>query len=327
MALPSSAITRLDLSATFEEFDLALSRNQFIGATVFRPVEVAAQAADVGKVPIEALLKEHETRRSPGAAYNRSDFEFTTFSYATQEHGWEEVIDDRTLKTFGDIIRIEPIKTQRAIDMVLRKYEIDAATVLYDTAVWTGASLTTAVSNPWSTVASGTPIADVHAAKEKVRLGSGLEANALICNRTQFWEAFKTDEVTNLIKYWGGDDPKKVSEATLAAAMDLDYVIVAGGIRDTGKQGQDVSISSIWSDTYAMVCRIATTADPQEPCVARSFIFSEDGPAAPGGGGQFATIVEEYREENRRGGVIRARTDYDQVVMYKEAGHLLSSVS
>ena len=51
--LPSTAITRLDLSATFAEFDLAASRKNFIGPRVLRPFLVGVQAADVGKLPIE----------------------------------------------------------------------------------------------------------------------------------------------------------------------------------------------------------------------------------------------------------------------------------
>lgn len=208
MALPSTAITRLELSSTFSEFDLAVSRLRFIGPRVFRPRLVGVQAADVGKVVLEQLLDTKPDDRAPGGEYKRDDFEFTKFSYATDEHGREAPLDDRTLRIFRDILDAEDIQSQRAQDKVLRNYEIDAAAALYDTATWTGASLTTAITNEWDDATNGVPITDIEAAKRLVRSGSGLEPNALVCNRDQFWNAMRTDQVIDLLKYWGGTTPR-----------------------------------------------------------------------------------------------------------------------
>lgn len=327
MALPSTAITRLELSATFSEFDLAMSRRNFIGPRVLRPRLVAQQAADIGKIPIEALLITKDDSRAPGAGYKGGDFEFTKFSYATDEHGREEPLDDRTLKVYQDVIDAENIHSQRAIDIVLRNYEIAAAAAIYDTSVWTGAALTTAITHEWDDATNAVPLTDIEAAKRKVRDGSGLEPNALICNRNQFWNLANTDQVVNRIKYWGGDDPKQINEQMIAAACDLDFILVSGGIKSTAKEGQSAVIAQVFSDEYAMVARVAVTDDPQEPCVGRTFMWSEENAGAPGSGEELAIIVEEYRKEGVRGSVIRARNDRDIVIMYKEAAHLLSNVT
>jgi len=326
MALPSTAITRLELSATFSEFDLAVNRKKFIGPRVFKPVLVGIQAADVGKIPLEALLETADDSRAPSGEYKRGDFEFTKFSYATDEHGREEPLDDRTLKIYRDIFDAEAIHSQRAMDIVLRNLEIACAAKLYDTAVWTGATLTTAVAVEWSTVATGVPITNIKAAKQRVRDNCGLEPNALVCNQLQFENAMATDQVVDRLKYWGGDDPKNLNEATAAALFGLEHIIVAGGIKNTAKKGQSAAISRIWSDEYVMVCRVAETADPQEPCIGRTFMFSEEN-AGVGSDEELAIIVEEYREERVRGSVIRARNDRDLVVMYPEAGHMLSNIT
>ena len=127
------------------------------------------------------------------------------------------------------------------------------------------------------------------------------------------------------LKYWGGDDPKKINAATLAALFDLDFVIVAGGIKNSANEGQDVTISQVWSDEYMMVCRVATSRDPQEPCIGRTFFWTGDGPNAPGTDEELALITEEYREEGVRGSVLRARNDRQIKVMYAQMGHLLSN--
>jgi hypothetical protein len=37
--------------------------------------------------------------------------------------------------------------------------------------------------------------------------------------------------------------------------------------------------------------------------------------------------VESYRDEKVRGDVIRVRHDVDEIVLYPEAGHLLSNIT
>lgn len=325
MALPSSAITRTDLASTWSEFDLAMSRKKFIGPKVLRPRIVGVQAADVGKIPIEALLLTRSDDRAPGAGYRRGDFEFTKFSYATDEHGWEETLDDRKLAMFRDMIDAENIHSQRAVDFLLRNYEIACAAALYDTAVWTGAALTTAITHEWDDHTNAVPVDDVEAARLLVIAGCGMEPNALICNRKQAFHLGQCANIVDRIKYSGLDDPKNISLAALAECLQLEMILVAGGYKSTAKEGQDAAVSTVWGDEYMMLAKVATTDDPQEPCVGRTFIWGGDGPGAPGTDEEIAVIVEEYREENRRGSVIRARNDRDIVIMYKEAAHLLSN--
>ncbi len=325
--LPSTAITRLDLSATFFEFDLAMSRKGFIGSRVLRPFLSGVQSANAGKIPLEALLQTHDTSRAPGAGYSRGDFEFTKYSFATDEHGWEEPMDERQLKLFADMFDCEAVHAQRAVDFVMRNYEIAVAAMIYNTTTWTGAAKTTAITHEWDDASNAVPLTNIEAAKRKVRAGCGLDANALICNRDQFWNLANTNQIVSRIKYWGGDDPKKINEAMIAAACDLEHIIVAGGIKNTANEAQTASISAIWSDEYAMLCRVAETDDPAEPCVGRTFMWSEENAGAPGDDGEIAVIVEEYREEKVRGSVIRARNDRDLVIMYAEAAHLLSNVT
>ena len=329
MAAPRSAITRTDLSATVAEFDLAVNRQGFVGASMFRPFGVPIQAANLGKIPIEALLVTKPDDRAPGAGYRSGDFEFTTFSYATNEHGWEEPLDDRTLKIYRDLVEMEAVHSQRAIDQVLRNVEmaiialVQVASTGDKTAAFSG--MTSAITEEWDTQNAAVPVSDVNFAKQAIRDASGLEPNCIVMNKKQFVGAMIADSVTGLLKYWGGDDPKDIGIASARAIFDLPYVFVAGGIKNTAKEGQSVSLKPIWHDESVFVGRIAVTDDPREACVGRTFMFTEDGPAAPGDGGELAVIVEEYRNEQKRGSVVRARTDYDPVIMYAEAGYVLTN--
>lgn len=324
MATPSTAVTRYELSMPFSEFDLMMNRKDFIGPQVMKPRSVSIQSANVGKVPIEELLGSQDTARNPGAAYKRGDFEFTTFSYACQEHGWEEPIDDATLAIYKDIIDAEAIHSERASSFVCDKYEQDVASAIYNTSTWTGASLTTGISNEWDDWSNATPIEDVNNAKEKVVTGSGLEANALIMNSWQYYNLCNTAQIVDRVKYTVTPTQSEMRNA-VADAIGIKYILVAGGLKNTANKNQTASISRIWSNEYMMVARVAETEDPKEPCVGRTFIWTGDGPGAIGSGEELAMVMEEYRDETIRGSVIRARNNRDIVVMYAEAGHLLTN--
>lgn len=327
MAMPSSAITRQELGTTFNEFDLRMNQKNFIGARVLRPRVVGTANANVGKVPIEQLLQVHTTQRAPGAGYKRDTFTFTTFSYNCLEYGKEETLDDAQLAMYADIIDAETIHADRAGDAVLQEFERDVASLVFNTTTWTGATLTTAVTNEWDNFANATPVEDVQAAHQKVNESSGMDANAVIMNRRTWRNLTQCESVLDRIKFTQRTDPGTVRNM-VADLLDVRYVLVAGGFKNTAITPTAASISSIWDNEYVMVCRIAETDDPQEPCVGRTFLFSGDGPGAPGDdSGVLALIMEEYREESKRGSVLRARNNRDIVIMYAEAGHMLSNIA
>ena len=321
---PSSALQRPDLAATFESFDLEGSRRQFIGGAVAPTVEVQLQSANVGKLPLAALLAERDTARAPGGGYTRGDYQFDTFSFACEEHGAEEPVDDRLAKIYARYFDAEAVATKRALDVVLRNRERRVAALLFNASTWTGSSLTTAITNEWDDATNATPIADVFAAAEKVIAGSGLVANALILNSFVFRNLCNTDEIVDRAKYAKVADVARLTPLDLAAILFPDVpgakIVVAGGIRNSANEGATASPARIWSNEYAMVARIAETVDPQEPCVARSFHWAGDGSQADG-------RVESYREEKVRSNIIRVRLDSDEVTMYAQAAHLLSNAT
>ncbi len=327
MAVPSETINRMDLASTFHEFDLAMARRKFIGPQCLRPRLVGVQAADITKIPIESLLELKDDARAPGAGYRRGDFRPTKFAYATEEHGWEEPMDDRTVAIYGDLFDAEEIHAARAADFVLRNYEIAVAAALYDTAVWTGAGLTTSLTNEWDDKTNATPIDDVEAARLLILAASGLEPNALILNRKQFFSLRNCAQIVDRLITPGRNDPHNVNTAMMAQILDLEMVLVAGGdnIKASNKEGQDVTTASIWGDEHMMLAKVAVTDDPKESCVGRTFIWTGDGPGTPGDERELALAVEEYREETIRGSVIRVRNDRDIVIMYPQAAHLLSN--
>jgi hypothetical protein len=300
------------------EFDLEMNQRGFIAQRVLPVLESMKQAGPFGKIPIEQLLKTGDTARAPGAGYSRGKFTFTKDSFSCEEHGWEEPVDDREAEMYADYFDAEQIATMRAYNAVLLNAEKRAAALLFNTSTWTP----TTITHEWDDASSSVPITDVETAVQTLWAQSGLWANALIVNRKVFRNLRLGAQVVDRMKYQGFQDVRagNITASTLAQVFDLDEVIVAGSAKDTAKEGQDTSISPIWSDEYAMVARIARTNDIKEPCVGRTIHWGADGSTIGG-------TIETYRDETVRSDITRVRHDVDEKVLYVEAAVLLDNVT
>lgn len=315
----SLATLRPELGTLFQ-FDPDMDRQGFIANRVCPVLEVQKQSGAFGKITLANLLATRTTKRASGSGYNRQKWEFDDASFSCEEHGAEEVVDDREAQMYADYLDAEAVSLMRARDVVLRNYEQRVADLIFNTSTWTGSSLTTAIGTAWSTVATATPVTDVAAAVLKVYDGSGLWPNALIINRKVFLALRRCAQIIDLCKAQGFMDVRQgtINEQQLAQVFDLEQVIVAGSSKNSANEGATATPVQIWSNTYAMVARVATGNDIKEPCIARTFHWGQDGSSIGG-------TVESYRDETVRGNVIRARMDTDEVVMYAQAGHLLSN--
>lgn len=325
MPSPTSSLStqRPDL-ATFLEFDLESEKAGYVATQVFPVVDVQSQAGNFGIIPIEQLLQQRSTKRAPGSGYARGNWTFTKSVYATEEHGAEEPVDDREAKMYADYFQAEQISTMRAFSSVLRNAEQRVADAVFG-ATWSGggATLTTGITNEWDDIANAVPVTDVENAVKKIYENSGLWANALVINRKVFRNLRRCAQVIDIIEASGAGQAAKATDVTaelLAQAFNLDYVIVAGTSKNGAKEGQAAAPSQIWSDEYAMVCKIATGPDMREPCIGRTFHWSDDGSSIGG-------TVESYRDESIRGDVIRVRHDVDEIILYPQAGHLISNIT
>ena len=198
---------------------------------------------------------------------------------------------------------------------MLREFETAIADQIFNATTWTP----TAVTNEWDDFTNATPITDVNARVKAMWEATGIWANSLIINKRVFRNLRQCDDITEKIR---SIDPKFQGEVGidhLRQAFDLPNIIVAGSAKNSAGQ-PNLTIAPVWSDEYAAVARIAETDNIKEPCVGRTFHWSEDGSSIGG-------TAETYREENVRGNVVRCRLDVDRKLLYTAALQLLSNIT
>jgi len=321
MPAPTTALNgyRPDLGMMFE-FDVEMENAGFIANQMAPVFETAEQNGTLGIIPLKAFRQTPQTGRDSRGNYNRVTYGFSDEVYATKENGIEMPIDERRSKIYRNWFDFETASTALTLNIVLRAYEMRVASLLHNATTF--ASQTAAVTNEWNDWTNATPLTDVQKAKLAVWGATGVYPDALQINKRQFDNLRMCDQVTEKIASSGAGSaikPADITKEILANCFDVRQLVVADSSKDTANEGQDVSIAQIWSDEYAMVFKSARTSRIEEPTLARTVHWGEDGSTI---GGQ----IETYYEDASRGDVIRVRQDTQERIMYTELGYLLSNI-
>jgi hypothetical protein len=325
MPSPSTSLATLrpDLAGSLQEFDFFADQQGFIASKLFPVLDVNLKADTYGVIPLEQLLQEPEVKRAPGAEYAHGNMTFTTDSYTCQEYGWEEVVDDLQAKKYRHYFDAEMVQRNRAVHIIMKAMEKRVASQIFNASTYSGASKFLSVSTEWSTASTCTPVSDVEFAVRKVYSNTGLWPNALVVSKTVFRNLRLCTQIIDRIASAGAGNATKAADITpamLAQVFDLKYLFVGGGTKNSATEGQAATPGEIWDDEYAMVCRVAESNDIAEPCLGRTFHWTEDGSEVLG-------TVESYRDDRRRGNVVRVRHDVHEKIVYTECGFLLGNIT
>jgi hypothetical protein len=318
----SNSLQRLDLSLSYNEFDLFMNMKEYIGTKVFKPRGVGSQSANAGKIPLEQLLTQRDTRASNRQNGNMDEFDIEAWFYSTEPYKWQAPIYDRELAIFRDVFDMEGTARNRLIGILCDHYERQAAEALYGVADSDG-TLDTAVSHVWS-AETATPIEDVFRARVAVRQRTGHWPNAMSCNKIQFFHLLNSPQIRDRVKWTLTPTPDLVS-ALLKDMFQLKYLFIAGGVTNSANAQADRAIADIWSTTKVAVFRVAESDDPREASIGRTFQWSGYG-AAPGSTEAISVLVDQWRDEGNERTVFRGKSDRQIKLMYPEMCQLLTGV-
>jgi hypothetical protein len=311
---------RPDLQTFFEARFSQLSE-MMIGTKVFPITSVGTQSGTFGKIPIEQLFRHSQGgERAAGAGYWRDIIQFEKDTFATAEYGFEEKVDNRMAAMYGNYFRAERIAMERALNKLLTRQEMRVAAA-FDSAAYTSASMVQAKGNgAWNT-SGGTMLKDIENAVQKVYAATGLWCNTLIMSKQAFRKTRDNPQLVDAIRSSGAGNPTKATDVTsqmLAAATDLPNVLVAGGTKNAAGPGAVASLAQVWGN-HCIVAVTAQTQDMEEPCVGRTFHWSEDG-SRPNG------TVESYDEPQNRSTIIRARHETQEKQLYLQLACMILDV-
>ncbi len=327
MPRPTSSTTlqRPELAALAWEYAIEQVIGELIADKVMPIFDTPHQSADYPIIPSEAVAKiPHNIERAPRSNYARDDWEFETGTYACKEKGFEVPVDAVEAKLYARYFDAEVIAAKRAIYILLLSREKRVADYLFNGTTFSGK--TSAASVAWDVPSDADILADAKTAKDAVRAATGLKPNAAIMSETVRDAVVNSLQFIDHVKYTRSIllENDEAKNAAVASFLGVPEIIVGKAAYDSAKKGAAFSSSDIWNSTYCLFARIAKNPkDLKEPCIGRTFLWTEESAAGVPGG----IITESYEETATRAQIIRARHNIHEVSVFLASGYLLSSVT
>lgn len=277
-------------------------------------------------------------KHAPKTAYAAVQSSLGQATFACEEAGVEEYVSPEDYEIMGKDTA-EMVIGRRLVHVVLRARDAALSSQIFS---GTGestfsANLVTAGAT-WDN-ASGDPMANVLDAKQKVYVQTGVPANCMAISYGAYIKLMKNPKiqsaVRNVLGYSGADArtaiKMEVPAEVLAATFGLDEIIIAGGVKNTAKEGQTASRSFVWPDTYALVFRKSVgQQDSRETALGRTFVYdlaASIGSLATGSiDSMRALMLESYRREDLSADAFRCREYVDMKVFLPTAASLIKSI-
>jgi len=315
----AAAVFRADLTGALVE-QASQWESGLIGAKALPVINVEQKTGQYPIFNLAAgnLLRNSAKARAPLTAFPRQTHAYDQGTYATQEYGVENAVDDTQALDVARYFDAETIAAKLAMRKVMLGHEIRAAAIINSTANWgTGTGTNSSVAYTVANIATFDIGLDVEEALERIR-GRGEDANnaTVIMSSAVFLRARASTKLQNRLRGIGvsSDSILNVSEQAVAEALGVKEVLVGRNYYDASNEGATYSSSAIWGNTIVWVGNVGKGGSTMN-------MF--------GGGGAFTLnwgqygppfSVETYRDENITADIVRSKQHVDEVVVNSNAG-------
>jgi len=300
----------------------AVQEFQSYELTAFKGLEIAKpfmSMVDKGTLPVvtresQAGTGDGKTRRAPGSAYNRDDIEAEGIAFQCLGYGHETPLPDEEVAQYKSEFDAQVIAGVRNRQRILTDLETKIKDMVFNTTTFTGSALFTDYSGaPWDAAGSDV-LGQVNSAIDKVISNGGMP-NTVVIPRLQSKNLQTNTAIKAMLAGLAYPTLDQVAEV-LKAYWKIPNIVFAGAVYNSANKGQTASMTDIWGDDYAMICRTAMNSnDPSESCAFRTPMWQEMS------GADVSAFT--YREEQTDSTIVKGKMFYDELVVDKYQGHLL----
>lgn len=251
----------------------------------------------------------------PGAKMNILSFGVTdtTFSCVHYENAFAINLDD--MNNADEIIETEQSAAELLAQDMRMTAELDWVTKMFTTSIW-GTDNTLSGTDQWSDYANSDPIGDVDTAVQAILTASGKMANTIVMDYATFRNLKRHPAIIDLLKYSGTGQAKNVTAQILAEIFDVERVLVARAINETGVEGETSSVSFIAGDA-CLVMYVPSV--PRKKTPASSYRFVHEGLV---GRRQMAT--RRFYVDQDQATYIECNASWDQKVTAASMGYFIN---
>jgi hypothetical protein len=256
------------------------------------------------------------TKRGATGTYNEIDRRFTWDSYQTEEYGLEERVDDVVGRRMANFFDAEVVTGKLLMNALMMDYEMEVAATINNSSTFTATAADTAYTE--ANISTANVPKDINACIERMTL-LGEVPDTLTLSLT-VWNYIRRTQKLQAYLYGylnvtqGGSN---ITEQMFAQAFGLQRVLISKKSVDVAAKGLTSSLIPIWGNTYMSLAKTGD-GDFMNGGVGRTIVWDADSP-----GGLFTS--ETYRDEKRRGTMLRVRSNRAQKVLLTDACQLITT--
>ncbi len=188
--------------------------------------------------------------RAPKSRADVVDWVNTFGTFSAEEHAFAAGVDDRERDNADAPIDPDQRATAAATIALGLAAEVRIAALVTTAASYAASHKTTLVgAAQWSTAASAVQSV-VHAAQEAVQTDAGVLPNTAVIPYAVFHALQRNTEVRNAFSFGSAQRTGLVTREQLASYLeiDVDRLLIPGGMKNTAALGAAASLAQIWSD-------------------------------------------------------------------------------
>ena len=246
--------------------------------------------------------------RAPEAGYTRLDYGVGSTNYKALEYGFEKVLGDPIKAASQTAEDLEAVDTEYLTQMIQLELEKQATAAFFVTGKW-GTSRVLASGDQWSDLANSDPIADTDLARRTVRQNTGRTIGQLFLGALG-WEKLKEHPL--ILDKYKHSQTGVMTRELVAAALELDEVVVGESVENTAAEGATFVGADIWADNA--LWKVADPPGLFSPVAAMHFIWNENN--------NVPWAVQSYRDEIIRSNVTRIFTHSVPIIPSSQSGYL-----
>lgn len=301
----------------------------YIADKVFPMVPVVHKSDVYYVFSKDDFLRDEVQQRSDATESAGGGFNLTTQTYNAKVWGYHKDVGDQVRANQDPAVDIDVTTTKFIMQKQLIRRDALFVSNYIKTGIWGTDVVGTVGGTPgsstpafWNDDANGDPFEDISAGQTAILQSSGLEPNVLALGFPVYQALRKHPLVIDRVKYTMQADAKNITPQLLAAAFDVDEVVVAKAVYNTAQEGVTGSYSFILGK-HALLCHRASAPGLMVP--SAGYIFPWQGLT---GLNSMGIVVWQERMPGKGRNTIRTDSDmaFDMQVVAAPLGYFFSGI-
>lgn len=316
---------KVHIDSALSNISVGYSNNEFISEQVF-PVVPVDKDSDAYYKSGKERFRARDDMRAPGTEAKPSRMVLSDDSYRCDGHALSDSVPREKTNAQDASLNLLADTTDYLTEQVALRQEVNLVSRI-TTDMTAGSRVSSLTSVPWNNDAND-PVAKIMTEIDTIAKLCGKRPNTLALSAAVFTAMALNAKVRGLLG--GATDIRQtvVTPEQLAAALQLDRVLIASAVYDTAAEGQSASLAYVWG---ALALLFYRPASPGLKTISLGYTFhwrralaTVDG-TATGVNGIGSQFVRRYFDDKKIADVVEVHKYYAQKTVVPEAGTLFTN--